>query len=188
MNPNGSEAVDISGRQYGRLIVIRRFGTDVSPNGSPYPTWLCRCDCGNEVIVRGCSLKRGHTRSCGCYRRDASRKAAQEGRYEKHGFTKAGHKERLYGIWSQMVQRATNPACKDFEAYGGRGIGVCDEWRSDYKAFRRWALENGYDATAPFSKCTIDRIDNDKGYSPDNCRWVDMKVQNNNKKREATMK
>jgi hypothetical protein len=80
-----------------------------------------------------------------------------------------------------MNQRCSNPSDKNYNRYGGRGISVCDEWREDFQAFYEWAIANGYDETAPVGECTIDRIDNDKGYAPDNCRWVDLKTQQNNK-------
>lgn len=88
---------------------------------------------------------------------------------------------RLHIVWRSMNQRCYNPNKKSYPRYGGRGITVCDEWRNDFQAFYEWAIANGYDENADRYQCTIDRIDNDKGYSPDNCRWVDMKVQNNNK-------
>lgn len=80
-----------------------------------------------------------------------------------------------------MIQRCTDQRHRYYDRYGGRGITVCDEWRNDFQAFYDWAMANGYDENAPQGQCTIDRVDNDKGYSPDNCRWVDMKTQRNNR-------
>lgn len=80
-----------------------------------------------------------------------------------------------------MKYRCENPNAPKYPIYGGRGIKVCDEWQ-DYAKFREWACENGYNPDAPYGKCTIDRIDVDKGYEPTNCRWVDMKIQNNNRR------
>ena len=84
-----------------------------------------------------------------------------------------------------MVRRTEDPNSNSYKNYGGRGIKVCPEWRESFEAFHDWAMANGYDENAPRGQCTIDRIDNDKGYSPDNCRWVSMAVQNTNKRRKT---
>lgn len=86
-------------------------------------------------------------------------------------------------VWYSMNNRCYNPQSINFNRYGARNIDICDEWRDNYEAFRDWALANGYDENAPRGQCTIDRIDNDKGYSPDNCRWVDAKTQRHNQSR-----
>lgn len=135
-------------------------------------TWLCLCDCGNQHICRGRVLRLGTTVSCGCLNQELRAK-----RSRKHG----KRRSRLYGVWTSMKIRCYNPRNNRYKYYGGRGITVCDEWLHDFQAFYDWSMANGYDENAPRGKCTIDRIDNDKGYSPDNCRWVDMKVQSSNK-------
>lgn len=117
-------------------------------------------------------MRKGITRSCGCLHDEAARM-----RRTSHG--KSG--TRLYAIWKAMNRRCSNPSDKNYNRYGGRGISVCDEWCDDFQAFYEWAIANGYDETAPVGECTIDRIDNDKGYAPGNCRWVDLKTQQNNK-------
>lgn len=89
-------------------------------------------------------------------------------------------KERIYAIYNAMMARCNNPNTPNYFRYGGRGISVCDEWENDYYAFKKWAYESGYDETAPRGMCTLDRIDGDGNYEPSNCRWVNMKVQNNN--------
>lgn len=94
--------------------------------------------------------------------------------------------ERLYAIYNAMRGRCLNPKSKVYNRYGGRGITVCEEWLNDYYSFKQWAYSNGYDENAPRGKCTLDRIDNDGNYEPNNCRWVDMKVQNNNQHRAYT--
>lgn len=160
---------DMTGLRFGRLTVIRREGTSLSPCVA---TWRCLCDCGCEVVVRGDHLRSNRTKSCGCFRRAAPREL-----HTTHGKSRT----RLHVIWNGMNSRCYSPACKNYHRYGGRGITVCDEWRNDFRAFYEWAMASGYDENAPRGQCTIDRIDNDKGYSPDNCRWVDMNVQNNNK-------
>lgn len=96
---------------------------------------------------------------------------------------KAIHNTRIYGVLENMKQRCYNPNNKLYYRYGGRGITVCEEWKNNPIAFIRWAYENGYDEKLPKGKCQIDRVDNNKGYSPDNCRWVDNKTNSRNMSR-----
>lgn len=152
--------IDLTGKRFGLLTVIAKG--ESTPKG--IARWNCVCDCGQHTIVRSDDLRRRKTISCGCVRKS--------GPHKTHG----GTYTRIYRVWCSMRQRCGNPKNQEFKRYGGRGIHVCEEWASDFEAFRKWSEENGYAIGL-----TIDRIDNDKGYSPENCRWTTMKVQNNNK-------
>lgn len=167
--------IDITGYRFGRLVVLSREGSDKDHHA----TWQCLCDCGNTLTVSGHSLRSGNTRSCGCLMRDTSARIAQEN--ARHN----GSHSRLYAVWNSMRQRCSNPKHKYFRIYGGRGIKVCDEWANDFERFRSWALSSGYDPEAKRGQCTIDRIDGDGDYCPGNCRWVSVKVQNNNRHKKG---
>lgn len=141
--------------------------------GVTSPAQLCECDCGTRRIMVRAVLHSGTSLSCGCRRgRRISANRAEHGdaRTDAHGGIK-----RLYSVWAAMKARCSNPAVKNFARYGGRGITVCSAWQSSYTAFREWAMLNGYHAGL-----SLDRIDCDGGYGPDNCRWADIKTQANN--------
>lgn len=158
--------VDLTGQRFGRLVVIER-----AQNASSGAAWLCQCTCGAHAIVSSNMLRTGRTKSCGCLAREATKL-----RSTTHG----GSYTRLYHIWSGMRQRCHNSKSPAFNNYGGRGITVCPEWLHDFEIFQKWALSHGYR-----DDLTIDRINNDKGYSPDNCRWATYSTQRKNQRRCA---
>ena len=163
---------DLTGLSFGRLTVISRVDDYVTPSTKRRRAqWLCRCECGTEKVVLGEALTRGLTLSCGCLQKERASEARTT-----HGLTSS----RLYSVWSSINGRCYDPDLPTYHRYGGRGITVCDEWRESFQAFHDWAFANGYDENAPRGQCTIDRIDNDLGYTPDNCRWVTQEVQMNN--------
>ena len=149
---------DISGQRFGRLVVTHYAG---------HGKYHCVCDCGKEVDVLRANLVKGRQRSCGCY--------ADECRVINNT-THGGSKTKLYKVWRAMRNRCENPNNKSYKFYGERGISVCDEWKT-FAPFQDWARENGY-----HEGLQIDRIDNYRGYSPDNCRWVTQKENKNNKR------
>lgn len=159
---------DLTGQRFGHLTVLER--AEKGKFSGAY--WLCRCDCGAEKIIRGLTLKNGRTQSCGCLQKEVASQLCTKMR-NKHG----GHGSRLYRIWKNMHSRCYNANVGNYSYYGGRGITICNEWLNDFSAFRAWALSHGYQ-----DDLTIDRIDVNGNYYPDNCRWVTMKEQNANQR------
>ena len=158
--------IDMTGRPIGRLLVIEECGRDSRGE----VLWRCRCECGNEIIVLGSNLRNEHTTSCGCYQRERTAET-----FTTHGMCKT----RIYSVWSDMLVRVgvhKGASEKDKHNYQDRGITVCDEWLV-FENFRDWALSHGYK-----DGLQIDRIDNDKGYCPENCRWVTPKENMNNRR------
>lgn len=150
---------DLTGQKFNLLTVLER---DYSKKRV---AWKCKCECGNYTIATSDLLKRNEVKSCGCLNHKP-----------KHNLTKT----RLHRIWIQMKQRCNNPKADSYCKYGGRGIKVCNEWNNKengFLNFREWACNNGYS-----DELSIDRIDTLKGYSPENCRWVDKEIQTLNRK------
>lgn len=153
-----SDFIDIKGNKYNMLTALKWHRNE---NG--VIMWHCKCDCGNETFVRASNLKSGAVKSCGCLRKPKP----------KHGMSKS----KLYHIWNGMKNRCYCKTVKSYKDYGERGITVCDEWRNSAEKFIAWALESGY-----CDGLTIERIDNEKGYSPDNCKWISKSTQTKNRR------
>jgi hypothetical protein len=159
--------VDIVGVKFNYLTVLRR----VANNLEAEVMWLCKCDCGNEVVVRGSHLKTGNTKSCGCLQKRHISKLGKS--MVTHGMTMV---EPLYQVWRNMLGRCSSNSTTR-SCYFDRGIRVCEEWREDPRKFVEWALSNGYK-----EGLELDRIDNDKGYYQENCRFVTRLVNSHNKR------
>ena len=162
---------DLRNRTFGRLRVIRHSGF--------YPArgalWLCRCKCGNSVIVASNSLVRGATKSCGCLRREVTVK-----RSIKHGFKRRRKELSEYRAWLGMIARCGNRKHARWEDYGGRGIQVCARWR---KTFMNFLADMG---RKPSAAHTLDRRNNDGNYCPSNCRWATQLTQQRNRRKAYT--
>lgn len=158
---------DLTGQRFGRLTAISsRMDSD-----NRRCVWLCKCDCGNYKEFKSATLISGRAQSCGCLHNEIISKMSTT-----HGMSKT----RLYSVWKGMRTRCYNPNSKSYKNYGGRGILICDEWKNDFLSFYLWAFANGYNPNAKHFECTLDRIDVDGNYCPENCRWVSNTQQANN--------
>lgn len=238
-----AELIDLTNKRFGMLVVIRKGNGRKTSGGQYIATWICKCDCGNEIEVDGQKLRKGHTRSCGCLKKEnkgsnfedltgkkfnrltvvrfipkeertarqydwlcqcecgnfikANAYKLKQGLQQSCGCLKEEMKprlgeltrkykhsnKRLYSVYKAMIDRCYNENCKRYKNYGGRGIKVCDEWLGEngYDTFAEWSLKTGYDINAEQGKYTIDRINVNGNYEPDNCRWITNSQQQNNK-------
>lgn len=155
---------NLEGKTFGRLTVIKRDET------AKRSAWLCECECGKTKVIQQCHLLSGATKSCGCIQKEKASKANKT-----HGESKT----KLYAVWKEMKQRCKNPNHKRFKDYGERGISYFEGWEN-FATFKAWCIKHGYQ-----EGMTIDRVDNEKGYFPDNCRFVSYETNNRNRRNTA---
>lgn len=163
-----SKTADLTGKKFGRLKVLSFHEYRYGKGGHKDCYWLCKCDCGNQKIVSSGSLRSGNVKSCGCIKAERNKRV-----FTTHDMSGT----RIYNIYTGMKQRCYNEKFWAYSDYGGRGITVCDEWLNNSKSFFDWAMANGYQ-----DNLTLDRINNDGNYEPNNCHWVTMEKQCNNKR------
>lgn len=170
----GNAFKDLTGKRFGRLIAISYDIRPSGPSGQPKTFWMCKCDCGNIKEIMASQLMTGKTISCGCYHKEVTKMIKT-----KHGC----HGMRIYNIWGKMLARVQNPKNNEYHNYGARGITVCERWlnfqnfKEDmYEKYLKHVQDHGKKNT------TIERIDNNKGYEPSNCKWVTLAEQGLNKR------
>lgn len=165
------KVIDLTGKKYGRLTVIKHVGKDKHNNA----IWECKCACGNIINIRGATLRTGRAKSCGCLHKEMTKQLA------KNNITHNMSNTRLYRVWQNIKSRCYYKQNNRYKYYGGRGIKVCDEWLNNFKSFYDWSISNGYQ-----DNLTIDRINVNSNYEPNNCRWVNQKTQQRNKRNNKT--
>jgi hypothetical protein len=161
--------IDLSGVRFERLVVLTRCNESYGKKVK----WFCVCDCGNHAVVDGFKLRSGETKSCGCLQRDQQSKRIAQAN-TRHGQNKKGQQTRTHKSWTAMIQRCTNPKNTSYVNYGGRGVKVCERWR----VFENFFADMG---ERPEGK-TLDRINVNGNYEPENCRWATLSEQQRNKR------
>lgn len=157
--------MNLIGKKFGKLYVIEKTNEKAKNNGEY--KYMCVCDCGKKVLVRGSNLKCGNSKSCGCTG------------ILKRSYISKGYRAkniRLYNIYQNIKERCYNENSPAYKNYGNRGIEMCKEWKDDFETFYKWSMKHGYNVNL-----TIDRIDNNKNYEPSNCRWITIQQQQYNK-------
>jgi hypothetical protein len=154
---------DMVGKRFGRLVVL----SFSHRNEGKQAFWLCQCDCGNQIITQGYSITSGATKSCGCLCSEINKTV-----HTTHG----KYYTRIHKIYSYMMTRCYNKKSDAYNNYGGRGIMICDEWKNDFISFYNWAYQSGYQ-----DNLTIERIDVNGNYCPENCTWIPLVEQGKNK-------
>lgn len=192
-----TKLLDLTGQKFNRLIVLKR----AENNKLGKVCWLCKCECGNIIIVESQNLRTNHTKSCGCLNEEQRSKTGKiygklngkiNGQKQK-GVPKIKNRKyknltydktfkRIRNIYRCMIRRCYNKNATGYKNWGGRGIIICDEWKNNFENFYNWAITNGFDAEIPWYNCTIDRINNDGNYEPSNCRFATAKQQRNNQR------
>jgi hypothetical protein len=170
--PGRKKLVDLTGKQFGRWFVLAIHPTRMRYGRHGHAVcvlWHCRCDCGTERVVFGCNLRRGLSNSCGCFSREQTIK-----RSKKHSHAKRGNHTRVYDCWVTMRQRCCNPKNTDYDDYGGRGISVCARWSK----FENFLADMGERPAGT----SLDRIDVNGHYQPNNCRWATPIEQRHNRR------
>ena len=165
---------NLIGQTFGRLTVIAEGKTRESNNKRKQYYWLCQCSCGSQPKeINQNSLLSGEIISCGCYHSEHN---------HEYGFKHGMSHTRIYTIWSGMIQRCCNPNAKNYPRYGGRGVTVCEEWK-EFKKFYEWSKISGYS-----DNLTIERLDNNGNYCPENCTWITKQKQMRNTRRNHYIK